>query len=335
MHVHHYSNFADACKYLNMKTSFMNKTVTAGIVGILFCLIVTSCKKSTSNTTPPPAGTTITDVVAANSSFTILNKAIVKAGLGTTLSGTGPFTLFGPTDSAFNVSGIQSSDIDTTSADHLKSIVSYSTIPSQMLAADMPAGPNAKVVTSTGDSVFITTNASGVFVNGVPVTQANITASNGVIHAIGGVLIPPTGDLVHTIAADTSLSFLNAAIIRASQGTMDLATTLATGGIYTVFAPTNEAFRAAGYANIDAINAVDPTVLTPIITYHTLWGRTFSSDLMDGATPATVNGGTVTISTSGGWSVKGTMNTTKSNITKANIVASNGVIYKIDQVLMP
>ncbi len=314
----------------------MNKTVTAGIVGILFCLIVASCKKSTSsNTTPPPAGTTITDVVAANSSFTILNKAIVKADMGTTLSGTGPYTLFGPTDSAFNVSGIQSTDIDTMSADHLKAIVSYHTLPSKMMAADMPAGPNAKVLTSTGDSVFVTKNASGVFVNGVPVTQADIAASNGVIHAIGGVLIPPTGDLVHTIAADTSLSFLNAAIIRASQGTTDLATILASGGIYTVFAPTNEAFRAAGYANIDAINAVEPNVLAPILTYHALWGRTFSSDLVDGATPATVNGGTVTISTTGGWSVKGTTNATKSNITKANIVASNGVIYKIDQVLMP
>jgi len=71
MHVHGYSNFADACKSLNMKTSFMNKTVTAGIVGILFCLIVASCKKDSTTNNPPPAGTTITDVVAANSSFTI------------------------------------------------------------------------------------------------------------------------------------------------------------------------------------------------------------------------------------------------------------------------
>jgi uncharacterized surface protein with fasciclin (FAS1) repeats len=335
MYVHEYSNFADACKSLNMKTSFMNKTVAAGIVGILFCLVVASCKKETSSTTTPPAGTTITDVVASNSSFTILNKAIVKADMGTTLSGTGPFTLFGPTDSAFNVSGIQSTDIDTMSADHLKTILMYHTIPSKMLAADLPAGPNAKLVTSGGDSVFVTNNASGVFVNGVPVTQANITASNGVIHALGGVLIPPTGDLVHTIAADTSLSFLNAAIIRASQGATNLSTSLASGGIYTVFAPTNEAFRAAGYATIDAINAVDSNVLASILTYHAIWGRTFSSDLVEGATPATVNGGTVTISTTGGWSVKGTTNATKSNITKANIVASNGVIYKIDQILKP
>ena len=313
----------------------MNKTVTAGIVGILFCLIVASCKKDSTTNNPPPAGTTITDVVAANSSFTILNKAIVKADLGTTLSGTGPFTVFGPTDSAFNVSGIQSTDIDTMSADRLKNILLYHTIPSKILAADVPAGPNAKVVTSSGDSVFVTKNAQGVYVNGVPVTQADISASNGVIHAIGGVLMPPTGDLVHTIAADTSLSFLNAAIIRASQGTTDLATVLATGGIYTVFAPTNQAFRNAGYADIDAINAVEPNVLAPILTYHTLWGRTFSSDLVDGATPATVNGGTLTVSSSGGWSVKGAANATKSNITAANIAASNGVVYKIDQVLMP
>ncbi len=203
------------------------------------------------------------------------------------------------------------------------------------MAADVPAGPNAKVVTAGGDSVFVTKNTKGVFVNGIPVTQADIAADNGVIHAIARVLLPPAGNLVQVVQADTSLTYLVAAVLRASTGTTNVAGVLSTGGIFTVFAPTNDAFRAAGFPTIASINAADPNTLTGILTYHVLAGRAFSSDLAEGAKPATLNGGTVTISLTGGATVKGNSNTGKSNIIATNIMASNGVVHKIDQVLLP
>ena len=295
-----------------------------------------SCKKSSSAPSTPAGPGTIAAQVSTGANFTLLYAAVQKAGLGTTLSATGPFTVFAPTDSAFNASGITSSVISSLSASTLNTILLYHTLASKVLAADVPAGPNAKVVTAGGDSIFVTNNSNGVFVNGIKVTQANIAASNGVIHTIGKVLLPSLGNnLVQAVEADTSLSFLVAAVVRASSGSTNVAGVLSTGGIFTLFAPTNNAFRAAGFADTSAINAASPTTLTSILTYHVIAGRIFSSDLTQGAQPATLNGEKLTISLSSGATVTGTSNTSASNIIATNIMATNGVIHKIDQVLLP
>jgi uncharacterized surface protein with fasciclin (FAS1) repeats len=218
----------------------------------------------------------------------------------------------------------------------LYTILLYHTLTSEILAANVPAGPDAKVTTAGGDSIFVTNNANGVFVNGVQVITPNIMASNGVIHTIGRVLIPSFGNnLVQAVEADTSLSFLVAAVVRASTGSTNVAAVLSTGGIFTVFAPTNNAFRAAGFADTSAINAASTATLTSILTYHVIAGRVFSSDLAQGEQPTTVNGEMVTISLNGGATVKGNSNTSASNIIATNIMATNGVIHKIDQVLLP
>src|SRR5205085_170457 len=115
----------------------------------------------------------------------------------------------------------------------------------------VPAGPNAKVVTAGGDSVFVTRNASGVYINGVKVVTPDIAASNGVIHVIEKVLMPPAGNLVQVASADTTFSYLVAAVVRASTGTTNVAAALSANSILTVFAPTNNAFRKAGFATID------------------------------------------------------------------------------------
>jgi uncharacterized surface protein with fasciclin (FAS1) repeats len=157
--------------------------------------------------------------------------------------------------------------------------VLYHTIDVKYTASELPDGPNAKVITASADSVFGTKNSSGVYVNGIKVQTANIVASNGVLHTISKVLIPPVGNLVESVLADTTLSYLAAAVVRASQGSVNVAAILSSGGVFTVFAPTNQAFRDAGFASIDGINAADPNVLAAILTYHVLAGRVFSSDL--------------------------------------------------------
>jgi uncharacterized surface protein with fasciclin (FAS1) repeats len=192
------------------------------------------------------------------------------------------------------------------------------------------------VVSASGDSFFVTNNLNGVFVNGLKVTTADLLASNGVIHTVGKVLMPPAGNIVEVAAADTTFSYLVAAVLRASTGSTNVAAVLSGNSPLTVFAPTNNAFRAAGFANIAAINAVDPNTLTTILTYHVLAGRVFSSDLVNAAQAATVNGGKVIVSLStNSAAVKGNSNPSASNIAAANIMASNGVIHVIDQVLLP
>ena len=282
-----------------------------------------------------PGPGSIAAIVSSDPDLTLLKSAVVKAGLAATLDGPGPFTVFAPTDAAFAASGIDASVINSLTGPQLSPILLYHAIPAKILAADVPAGPNAKVTTAGGDSVFVTKNANGVFINGIDVTKADIAASNGVIHEISHVLMPPAGNIVQVASGDTSFSLLVAAVVRASTGATNVAALLSSGGIFTVFAPTNNAFRAIGLPTADAINALDPDALTAILAYHVLGGRIFSSDLTNGATPATLAGPTVTIGLGGGGaSVKGNANSTPSNITAANIMATNGVIHVIDQVLL-
>lgn len=318
-----------------MKTkSFAPKSAAAWLfIAFIALSTFSSCKKDDNNLPATPG--TITDVVSANSQFSVLKAAVVKAGLATTLSSTGPFTVFAPSDAAFNAAGITMNTVSTLSADQLKAILLYHTLPATVKAADVPAGPNAVVTTAGGDAVYVTSNSKGVFVNGVPVVKADIAASNGVIHSLGGVLMPPAGNIVEVAQADTTFSYLVAAVLRAGQGTTNVAQVLTGAGPYTVFAPTNNAFRAAGFATIADINNADPNTLAGILTYHVVSGRVFSSDLTDGVQPATLNGGKVTIVLTSGATVKGNSNTSPSKIVAANIVATNGVIHVIDQVLLP
>jgi uncharacterized surface protein with fasciclin (FAS1) repeats len=196
---------------------------------ILFTAInLTACEKSEADEPmlPSPSSTTITSQVSTSASLTLLKSAVVKAGLASTLDGAGPYTVFAPTDDAFIASGITSSVINSLSADKLKSILLYHVLASKILSTGVPAGPNAKVVTASGDSFFVTNNLNGVFVNGLKVTTADLPASNGVIHTLGKVLMPPAGNIVDVAAADTTFSFLVAAVLRASKGSTNVAAVL-------------------------------------------------------------------------------------------------------------
>ncbi len=304
------------------------------VITCLVFLSVSSCKKDNTDT-PPPTPTTITDIVSANTDFSILKAAVLKAGLAITLSGTGPFTVFAPSDTAFTGSGITMSTVSNLTPDELKQILLYHTLAAQVKSTDVPAGPNAAVATANGDSVYVTSNSNGVFINGIPVVKADIAASNGIIHAISRVLFPPAGNIVEIAQSDTTFSYLVAAVVRASTGATDVAAALSGNGPYTVFAPTNNAFRDAGFTTINDINGADPNILAGILTYHVIAGRIFSSDLADGIQPATLNGSTVTIGLAAGATVKGDSNSSPSNIIITNIVATNGVIHVIDKVLLP
>src|SRR6185437_12408757 len=152
----------------------------------------------------------------------------------------------------------------------------------------------------------------------------------GVIHVIGNALMPPSGNIVQMAQADTSLSYLVAAVLRANlQGA------LSGNGPFTVFAPTNAAFRSAGFPTIASIQAAPSATLTSILTYHVIGARVFSSDLSNGLQASTLNGGKVTIGLTSGATVKGNGNSSPSNIIATNIVATNGVVHVIDQVLLP
>ncbi|MEO6818166.1 MAG: fasciclin domain-containing protein [Ginsengibacter sp.] len=315
-----------------MQQPTFKRIIPITLVALFFLFSFSSCKKDNNPVETPG---TITSIVSSSPDFTILKAAVVKAGLAATLDGAGPFTVFAPTNDAFIASGITMASINDLSADALKSILLYHTLSSKVLAKDVPAGPNANVATVNGKDIFLTKNDKGVFVNGINVTKADIMASNGVIHTISMVLMPPSGNIVETAVATPNFSFLVAAVLRASQGNTNVAEVLSGAGPFTLFAPTNDAFKAAGFPTIEAISQADPNTLATILTYHVVAGRVFSSDLVNGSMPKTLNGGTVTIDLTNGAAVKGKANTSASKITSANLVTTNGVIHTVDQVLLP
>lgn len=306
-----------------------------------------SCKKDDAPTTPAPKN--IVEVASGDTTFSILVAAVVKTDLVAALSSSSAtLTVFAPINNAFRALGYPSAAFINTNvtapADiaKLKAILQYHVLGSKVPSSAINGNNNA-VVSLQGSSVYATKNAGGVFVNGVKVVIADVAASNGVIHAIGKVLLPPAGTLLETAVAlggDTSpvgFSLLVAAVLKADAATPTGAVTaaLAGAGPLTVFAPTNKAFNDAGFANTAAINATDPDVLRNIILYHVVGARVFSCDLSAGNVP-TVQGSNVTIALpASGATVKGTANTTASGILLTDVLASNGVIHVIDQVLLP
>ena len=250
-------------------------------------------------------------------------------------------TVFAPDDAAFTASGITNTVLNSLTPAEVQSILLYHTIGSKITAADVPAGPNAKVTTASGDSVFVTKNGSGVFINGIKVNTADVGADNGVIHVIGRVLNPPVGNIVETAVA-SKLDSLVKAVTRASTapgGDPTLATTLSTAKL-TVFAPTNAAFtQLLGILGLTNINQIPIGTLVAVLKYHVVSGRAFSSDLSN-ASLAMLAGGNSTVNLTNGTgglpTILGNGNSSnKSNITATNIVCRNGVVHLIDRVILP
>jgi uncharacterized surface protein with fasciclin (FAS1) repeats len=141
---------------------------------------------------------TVVDVAVSSPDHTTLVAAVQAAGLAETLSGTGPFTVFAPTNAAFEAA-LTSMNItaeDLLANPDLASILTYHVVPGQLLAADVIAavdagGGTAEVETVNGEMLSITVVDGKVMINGTAsVTVADLEAGNGVVHVIDGVLMP-------------------------------------------------------------------------------------------------------------------------------------------------
>jgi uncharacterized surface protein with fasciclin (FAS1) repeats len=142
---------------------------------------------------PAHAGTSdVVDTAVAAGQFTTLAKALQAAGLVETLKGPGPFTVFAPTDAAFAKlpSGTLDDLLKPENKDQLRAVLTYHVVPGKIMAADL-AGKKTNAKTVEGSSLAIDATGKVVKVNDATVTKADVAASNGVIHVIDGVLLPP------------------------------------------------------------------------------------------------------------------------------------------------
>jgi uncharacterized surface protein with fasciclin (FAS1) repeats len=321
-------------KISNMK----NRIYLYAIPTIIAAFLVTlsSCNKDDDEIP------TISGLVSDRSSFSTLNTAVIKGGLVAKLNGTEQLTLLAPTNDAFAAAGITTAVLESLSSNDVANILFYHVIPGKVLAADMPAGPNAKVLTFNGDSVFVTKNTNGVFVNGVKVSEADILASNGVVHTLStGVLKPPPGNILVTAGVNGLHSLVKAlnVVSTAAGGDPSLATSIA-NDLLTVFAPSNVAFTALlATLSLTDITQIPIATLIATLKFHAIQGRTFSSDLVNGNLTM-VSGGLTTITLPSGASTVATISglgngTNTAKIVKTNIIARNGVVHIIDKILKP
>lgn len=276
----------------------------------------------------------IVDIAVGNPDFSILVEALTEADLVTTLQGEGPFTVFAPTNAAF---AALLDDLGVTkeqllAREDLADILLYHVVAGKVMSTDLEDGMTPATV--NGATITVSIEGETVMINESTVTTANVEASNGVIHIIEKVLLPPSEEVEEfdfdtvvdiALSDDDNFSILVAALTKA-----DLVGALQGEGPFTVFAPTNAAFAALLEAlDITAEQLLDQPDLDKILLYHVVSGRVLSTDLSEGMTPETLNGETITISLDGGVFIN------DSEVVIADLQAANGVVHVIDAVLVP
>ena len=273
----------------------------------------------------PEVTPTVADIIAESIDHTVLAAVLDSADLDVVLAGEGPFTVFAPTDAAFDaVPPMVLLDLLTDNA-ALTNVLTYHVAGDSLMSTDLSDGQS--IETLFGSDVTITIVDGNVMVNNAMVTVADIVGANGVVHVIDAVLLPPPptpATVVDIIVNSPAHNVLEAAVVAAG-----LVDALSGEGPFTVFAPTDDAFAALPAGLIDDLLA-DPTgTLTDILTYHVVAGTAaLSTDLSDGQTIATLQGEEVTISIDGMMVM-----VNDANVVIADLQADNGVVHVIDVVL--
>ena len=302
---------------------------------LLSVVVFTSCKKDD----PMAAPKDITGVAIADPQFSTLVAALTKANLVTTLQGTGPFTVFAPNNAAFTKAGITSLDNQSVAA--LTPILTSHVLSGTVKAADVKSG--AVPTVNTANPIYLSKNADGVFINGnIKVIATDVSASNGVVHVIDNVIIPPTRNIVTEAVDGPDKALFTELVELVTLAGLGTTLSTATANGYTVFAPTNTAFQQL-YAGVGTSKATLTAVanrdlLRRVLLYHVIPLRVFSTDLPnvtgEVATASTNTADKLTFDLAGGAKVKG-KTSGNSSIIKANVLTTNGVIHAIDKVLIP
>jgi len=266
----------------------------------------------------------IVQLAQATTDLSTLVTAVVAADLVTTLSGTGPFTLFAPTNAAFAAlpAGTLASLLETANKEKLADLLKYHVVSGKILAADIS---NAQVVkTVEGNSISASVNDGKVFINQAQVTTPNVMATNGVVHIINAVLNLPTLNIVALAQNTTDLSTLVTAVVAA-----DLATTLSGAGPFTLFAPTNAAFAALPAATLASLlEKENIKELQSVLKYHVVSGNNQAASLSNFQKLETLEGSDVTVNITAG-----SVFINQAKVITADIEATNGVVHIIDAVL--
>lgn len=272
----------------------------------------------------PPMEKDIVDIAVEDGRFTTLTAALGAAGLVETLQSEGPFTVFAPTDEAFAKLPEGTVEALLNDIPTLTSILLYHVVPAGVSSSEVVS--LSSVPTAHGKDLAVSLSDGKVMINDSQVIITDIEASNGIIHVIDSVLLPPaeTPDIVEIAVGDGRFTTLVAAL-----GAAGLVETLQSEGPFTVFAPTDEAFAKLPEGTVAALLKDIPT-LTNILLYHVVSGEVLAADVVSLSSASAVNGDSISIKSSS----SGVM-LNESKVLITDIMARNGVIHVIDTVLLP
>ncbi len=265
----------------------------------------------------------LVDVAEEAGSFSTLIELVEDVGLTTTLQFLGPYTAFAPTDEAF-AALFEQVDPGSLSAEQITFILTYHVIG----GPGIPSGdlePQQAVPSAAEELLYITSDEDGVTVNGnASVIDADVDASNGIIHVVDNVLLPNAFlNTVQVAQKNYNFTTLVELIVQA-----DLVEAVASNE-FTVFAPTNDAF-AALFAEVDPASLSDEQV-EEILLYHTIPGATIASgDLQAEQTVDATTEEPLYITVNGDVVVNG-----NSTVVTADVASNNGIIHAVDTVLLP
>lgn len=302
-------------------------------------LVSVSCND---NDDDPVMSQTIYAIASRDGDLSSLKAAIDKAGLAQTLdTDNGTFTVFAPSNAAF-ATFLQANNFATLNdvpVPALKEILLNHVLGARVASTEITTGYVSTLAkgaaSSTRNLSMFLNNASGVKINGVSnVTKADIKANNGIIHKVDAVIGLPT--VVTHALANPNFSSLVAALTRPDMPNFVAILSGTTNSPFTVFAPTNAAFTSL-LAELPApsLASIPQATLENVLKYHVVTGANVAStDLTNNMSVTTLQGGTFTVTTTGGAKIKDANNRI-SNIIATDVQCSNGIVHAIDKVLLP
>ncbi|MEM6328448.1 MAG: fasciclin domain-containing protein [Bacteroidota bacterium] len=286
---------------------------------LLPLLVLTACDSADPDPLPP-ASSTITDLAVDTPALSTLVTALQTAQLDDDLMTDGPFTVFAPTNAAFDALPDGALDNLIANPQELGGVLTYHVVPGQFATSDLS---NGQILTTLeGEQLTVSISGGIIRINNAAIGSANVEASNGIVHIVNDVIAFP--DNIPALAIGTpSLSTLVTAL-----QTANLVGDLDEAGPFTVFAPNNDAFSAVNGALLNALLG-DVPALDELLKYHVVSGELFASDLSDGQTLTTLQGDQLTVTVNdNGVFVDGT------RVIAANINANNGVVHVVEDVLV-
>lgn len=303
-------------------------------IQLLLCclplLLATSCTKDEPVYTNGN-GASLFETIMGKKELSLYQAALKRAGMldAATFADGGPYTVFAPVDTAFINAGLTMDSINKYNPDSLALMLKYGMVYGRISSSTL-IGFYSQDMLSRHPSLMprLNKNYYGIFFNGIPLLpDGSSTLADGVLHELARLPYPQSVNLMDWIRQQPDLTFFAAVLDRTGYASQ-VSSTDPRGRL--VFAPVNDAYRKLGYADLDAINNADLSLLKTPLEETVITPRLFTADFIGGYSfnydAFYVNADGVTITTAG--------NIAPVHIIRPDIMGTNGVLQVVDQVIL-